>query len=137
MNFKDLNSDDIEFFRENLWVIRAYCGMSQEDLAKHLGVSRSTIVHMENTSGGMTKIQYFAIRWLLHELIYNCGDDVNVLLYTVVNDCSNRSDLSSSMREYWAELVFEKREAIGTKAGSYALYKALLDEWTSETREAQ
>ncbi len=53
--------EDIRIFASSLKVIRTAFGLKQEELAKRLGVSRSTISNIENGSMELTKPMFLAM----------------------------------------------------------------------------
>lgn len=63
------DKETIEKLRRDLPTIRNLAGWSAARLADLLGVTRATIVTIENTEYKMSVIQYLAIRKLLDEEI--------------------------------------------------------------------
>ena len=60
---------------ENLPVLRAKLGITQEDLAEKIGISRSTIVSIENKKREMTWNTFLSLI-----LVFTKNEDTNKLL---------------------------------------------------------
>ena len=62
----DTSYEGIEQFRKDLPVLRAFAGWSSDALADMLGVSRTTMIHIER-GDAINTVYYLAIRKLLDE----------------------------------------------------------------------
>ena len=112
----------IERFRMNLPTIRNVVGWSSEYLALLLGVSRPTIVRLENTKNTMTKIQYLAIRALFQEqIVVNNNKTLENVLKILVdsNDISEKN--KQKIRNQIAMIV----KTVGRKVGSVVIGKTV------------
>ena len=54
--------EKIEVFQDSLRLIRLLCGLTCEDLAKDLGVTKQTISNLETKKVPMSKVMYIACR---------------------------------------------------------------------------
>ena len=71
-----INKDElIKNMTENLPVLRAKLGITQEDLAEKIGISRSTIVSIENKKREMTWNPFLSLI-----LVFTKNEDTNKLL---------------------------------------------------------
>ena len=71
-----INKDElIKNMTENLPVLRAKLGITQEDLAEKIGISRSTIVSIENKKREMTWNTFLSLI-----LVFTKNEDTNKLL---------------------------------------------------------
>ena len=71
-----INKDElIKNMTENLPVLRAKLGITQEDLAEKIGISRSTIVSIENKNREMTWNTFLSLI-----LVFTKNEDTNKLL---------------------------------------------------------
>ena len=71
-----INKDElIKNMTENLPVLRAKLGITQEDLAEKIGISRSTIVSIENRKREMTWNTFLSLI-----LVFTKNEDTNKLL---------------------------------------------------------
>ena len=71
-----INKDElIKNMTENLPVLRAKLGITQEDLAEKIGISRSTIVSIENKKPEMTWNPFLSLI-----LVFTKNEDTNKLL---------------------------------------------------------
>ena len=72
----NINKDElIKNMTENLPVLRAKLGITQEDLAEKIGISRSTIVSIENKEREMTWNTFLSLI-----LVFTKNEDTNKLL---------------------------------------------------------
>ena len=70
-----INKDElIKNMTENLPVLRAKLGITQEDLAEKIGISRSTIVSIENKKREMTWNTFLSLI-----LVFTKNEDTNKL----------------------------------------------------------
>lgn len=60
-----IDKDTLEQFRLDLPVLRAFAGWTSIELANMLGVSRMTMINIENKPGVIKTVHYLAIRRLL------------------------------------------------------------------------
>lgn len=117
-----MNTDKqiVERLRRNLPTLRRVAGWSAEQLAKLLGVTRATVVTLENTENKMTIMQYLAIRALLDaEIRENDNKVLQATLFTLVDDESASEETRETVRLQTAEAA----KRIGTKVGSATLAK--------------
>ena len=71
-----INKDElIKNMTENLPVLRAKLGITQEDLAEKIGISRSTIVSIENKKREMTWNTFLSLI-----LVFTKNEETNKLL---------------------------------------------------------
>ena len=71
-----INKDElIKNMTENLPVLRAKLGITQEDLAEKIGIRRSTIVSIENKKREMTWNTFLSLI-----LVFTKNEDTNKLL---------------------------------------------------------
>ncbi len=87
------DKETIEKLRRDLPTIRNLAGWSAARLADLLGVTRATIVTIENTEYKMSVIQYLAIRKLLDEEI---KDSSNQKLAAAIDILVDSEDVSES-----------------------------------------
>lgn len=94
----EFNTDKIERLQVNLAVIRKVAGWSAEELAEMLGVTRQTIVNLENSNTHkMSKIQYIAIRALLEAEARSRTDQTLGQVIEILVDREDFSEESKSM----------------------------------------
>jgi transcriptional regulator with XRE-family HTH domain len=110
--------EKIERLQKNLAVIRKVAGWSAEELAEMLGVTRQTIVNLENSdTHSMTKIQYIAIRALLEAEICNSKNDT---LAKVINILVDKEEISEQIKEDVRDVVSTTTNSLGRRVGSAA-----------------
>ena len=114
----NMSADAAERLRKNLPAIRNVVGWSGEHLAELLGVSRFTIINLENVYTKMSKIQYLAIRALLQEEI-EAGD--NSTLRTVLTVLVDRDDVLEKTRQEFRDQIDRAAKSVPHKAGSAAV----------------
>ncbi len=119
------DKETIEKFRRDLSTIRNLAGWSAARLAELLGVTRATIVTIENTEYKMTVIQYLAIRKLLDEEI---KDSSNHKLGAAIEILIDREDVSESDKCKLRDETARIAKKVGRKAGTQALGEMLLRE---------
>ena len=117
-----LNGDAVERLRRDLPTIRNIVGWSAEHLAELLGVSRVTVVNLENTENKMSKIQYLAIRALLQDEI---EANNNVTLKSVLTVLVDRDNVSEKLKQELRDQVERAAKSVGRKAGSAAVAKSV------------
>lgn len=115
-----IDKNAIEQFREDLPIIRAFAGWSLKDLAEMLGVSRTTVIHLENKPNAMKTIHVYAINYLImHEIVTN--RELSVCI-----DILNRDNVGaySISRKALIKKVEELKKTVGKK-GAKRLKEAL------------
>ena len=112
------DSEKIDRLQKNLATLRKIAGWSAEDLADMIGVTRQTIVNLENNSNyQMTKIQYIAIRAVMEAEIESSS---NSTLGQVINILIDTDDVSEEKKETVQKTVTEATNSLGRRAGSVA-----------------
>ena len=119
------DKETIEKLRRDLPAIRNLAGWSAARLADLLGVTRATIVTIENTEYKMSVIQYLAIRKLLDEEI---KDSSNQKLAAAIDILVDREDVSESDKCKLRDETERIAKRVGRKAGSKVLSECLLSE---------
>ena len=119
------DKETIEKLRRDLPAIRNLAGWSAARLADLLGVTRATIVTIENTEYKMSVIQYLAIRKLLDEEI---KDSSNQKLAAAIDILVDRDDVSESDKCKLRDATERIANRVGRKAGSKVLSECLLSE---------
>lgn len=119
------DKETIEKLRRDLPTIRNLAGWSAARLADLLGVTRATIVTIENTEYKMSVIQYLAIRKLLDEEI---KDSSNQKLAAAIDILVDRDDVSESDKCKLRDATERIAKRVGRKAGSKVLSECLLSE---------
>ena len=119
------DKETIEKLRRDLPTIRNLAGWSAARLADLLGVTRATIVTIENTEYKMSVIQYLAIRKLLDEEI---KDSSNQKLAAAIDILVDREDVSESDKCKLRDETERIAKRVGRKAGSKVLSECLLSE---------
>lgn len=119
------DKETIEKLRRDLPAIRNLAGWSAARLADLLGVTRATIVTIENTEYKMSVIQYLAIRKLLDEEI---KDSSNQKLAAAIDILVDRDDVSESDKCKLRDATERIAKRVGRKAGSKVLSECLLSE---------
>lgn len=120
----------LEKLRRDLPTIRSIAGWSAERLAELLGVSRVTVVNLENTENKMSVIQYLAIRKLIDEEIKDSG---NSRLEWAVTFLVDRDDVPEAAKTKLREDTERIAKKVGRKAGSKTLGEMLVSEISPET----
>ncbi len=126
------DKDTLEKLRRDLPTIRSIAGWSAERLAELLGVSRATIVNLENTENKMSIIQYLAIRKLIDEEI---KESYNQQLEWAVSFFVDREDVPELAKAKLREDTERIARKVGRKAGSKTLGEMLISEISPETIE--
>lgn len=109
------DKDAIQRLQRNLATLRMVAGWSSAALADLLGVSRPTVVSLENgKNGSMTTIQYLAIRALLQEEI---DENRNTALGQVVDLLVDDDKASDQKREMVTSLIWTVAKAKGRHVG--------------------
>ncbi len=124
------DKETIEKLRRDLPTIRNLAGWSAARLADLLGVTRATIVTIENTEYKMSVIQYLAIRKLLDEEI---KDSSNQKLAAAIDILVDSEDVSESDKCKLRDETERIAKRVGRKAGSKALSECLLSEIPPES----
>lgn len=107
--------NEIDLFRRNLFIYRLILGWSAEKMAHKLGISRSTIVHIENRE--MSLLQYYAIKYLIdHETQFD-----NLLKETV--EYLSSPNYTEGDKEILRNMAREKLKCGGKKLGMIRLQK--------------
>lgn len=112
------DKDAIERLHRDLPIIRTLAGWSAEHLASLLGVSRVTVVNLENNRGKMSMIQYLAIRALLQEEIV---DNDNQTLGIAIDILVERDGIPESTRQEIRDSITNASKRISRKFGSIAI----------------
>lgn len=115
-----MDIETVERLRRDLPTIRNVVGWSAEHLAELLGVSRVTVVTLENTENKMSRIQYLAIRALLQDEIET---NHNSTLKNVLTILVDRDNVPEKMKQELRDQVERAAKSIGRKAGSAAVAK--------------
>lgn len=123
------DKETIEKLRRDLPTIRNIAGWSAAKLAELLGVTRATIVTLENTEYKMSIIQYLAIRKLLDEEV---KDNSNQKLAAAIEILVDSDDVLESDRIELRNETARIAKKIGRKVGSKALGECLLSEIPKE-----
>ena len=106
----------IERLQKYLSVLRKIAGWSAEHLAEMLGVTRQTIVNLENSDTyKMTKMQYLAIRALLEAEVKRSH---NITLGQVIEILVDDEDVSEDTKNKVQETVATAANSIGRRMGS-------------------
>ena len=111
------DKETIEKLRRDLPTIRNLAGWSAARLADLLGVTRATIVTIENTEYKMSVIQYLAIRKLLDEEI---KDSSNQKLAAAIDILVDSEDVSESDKCKLRDETERIAKRVGRKAGRKA-----------------
>lgn len=61
---KDWN-EILDEFQDKIKTFREFVHCTQEEFAKKTGISRTTICHLESGKCRLTKVQYYAIKYVL------------------------------------------------------------------------
>ena len=113
-----MNTLKIGRLKKNLATLRKIAGWSAEDLADMIGVTRQTIVNLENDSSyQMTKMQYIAIRAVMEAEVEDSG---NSTLGQVINILIDMDDVPEGKKETVQKTVAEATSVLGRRAGSVA-----------------
>ena len=108
----------IDKLQENLSVLRKVAGWSAEDLAEMIGVTRQTVVNLENRNGyKMTKIQYIAIRAILEAEVENSN---NATLGRAIELLIDTENISDESKQEIQRTVIATTSNLGHRAGSAA-----------------
>lgn len=121
----DLDKETIENFRLNLSTIRRFAGWSSAHLAEILGVSRATIINLENQKYKMTKMQYLAISKLFELEI---EENNNEILASLINLLIKDKGISDQYKEELRKNIELKSKKIGFKNGSGKIGEILVDD---------
>lgn len=111
-----MDKDTLEQFRYDLPVLRAFAGWTSAELANMLGVSRMTMINIENKSGAIHTVHYLAIRKLLEDAkkydqtLKDVMDLLDVMRYhddflNSANEIINRKSRGRSMVDIKNELI--------------------------------
>lgn len=112
------DSEKIDRLQKNLATLRKIAGWSAEDLADMIGVTRQTIVNLENNSNyRMTKMQYIAIRAVMEAEV---EDSNNSTLGQVINILIDMDDVPEEKKETVQKTVTVATNSLGRRAGSVA-----------------
>lgn len=112
------NIEKIERLQRNLAVIRKVAGWSAEELAEMLGVTRQTIVNLENSDTyNMTKLQYIAIRAIFEAEISN---GQNNTLAQVIDILVDKDDIPEQVKGEVRNTVSTATNNLGRRVGSAA-----------------
>lgn len=65
----------LEQFRMDLPVIMGFAGLSNDDMALNLGLTKTTFIRMRNTPGHLRPVYYLAICKLIDDYILQNGKD--------------------------------------------------------------
>lgn len=128
----------IERFRIALPSIRNVLGWSAERLAILIGITRVTMVNIENTKDKMTTMQYLAIRALLQEEIY---ENNNVILKNVLTILVDDENISERVKQELINQIASSAKSVPRKCGSDKIGEKVqttlgemhLDEFSPET----
>lgn len=112
------DSKKIDRLQKNLATLRKVAGWSAEDLADMIGVTRQTIVNLENNSNyRMTKIQYIAIRAVLEAEVEDSG---NATLGQAIFILIDKGEDFKTEKELVQKTVTEATSCLGRRTGSAA-----------------
>lgn len=112
------DSKKIDRLQKNLATLRKIAGWSAEDLADMIGVTRQTIVNLENNRNyRMTKMQYIAIRAVMEAEV---EDSNNSTLGQVINILIDMDDVPEEKKETVQKTVNVATSSLGRRAGSVA-----------------
>lgn len=110
------DSNKINRLKENLLVLRKIAGWSADDLANMLGVTRQTIVNLENDANyQMTKIQYIAIRALFEAEAHE-----NDTLAKTIEILVDKDDIPEPAKAELRQTVTLAASSVGRRTGSKA-----------------
>lgn len=120
-----VDSIRIDRFQKALPTIRLVAGLSAEQLASMLDVSRITIVRLENMDAKMSVVQYLALYKLFESFI---DETVQLwLVKTVINILVEIDDVSEEAKEAIFDEVKRVSKVYGRKIGCYKMSKILLE----------
>lgn len=106
----------VERLQKNLATLRKIAGWSAEDLADMVGVTRQTIMNLENNCDyRMTKMQYIAIRAVMEAEVEESN---NSTLSQVINILIDKDDVSEEQKETVQRTVNLATSSLGRRAGS-------------------
>jgi len=112
----------ISRLQENLANIRKVAGWSAEDLGEMLGVTRQTIVNLENSNVQMSKTQYIAIRALLDVEIQRSNNET---LSQVIEILIDSGTISEEVQNEVKKTISSTANSIGKRVGSVAIGTAI------------
>lgn len=113
----------ISRLQENLANIRKVAGWSAEDLGEMLGVTRQTIVNLENSNVQMSKTQYIAIRALLDVEIQRSNNET---LSQVIEILIDSGTISEEVQNEVKKTISSTANSIGKRVGSVAIGTAII-----------
>ena len=129
--------------QKSLSTLRKKAGWSAESLGERLGVTRQTIVNLETGQTKMTKVQYFAIRYIFDEecakhleetkIDHNEDKIVNLekMMKRLVDDEDN---ITEKERIALREAVNDATAKVGRRVGSAAMSKAAKNAISTNTK---
>ena len=138
-----VTDEKIVRMQKSLSTLRKVAGWSAESLGERLGVTRQTIVNLETGQTKMTKVQYFAIRYIFDE---ECDkplkkekidhDEENIvnlekMMKRLVDDEGN---ITEKERIALREAVNDATTKVGRRAGSAAMSKAAKSAISTNTK---
>lgn len=139
----EVTEEKINRLQKSLSTLRKVAGWSAESLGERLGVTRQTIVNLETGQTKMTKVQYFAIRYIFDE---ECDkplkkekidhDEENIvnlekMMKRLVDDEGN---ITEKERIALREAVYDATAKVGRRAGSAAMSKAAKSAISTNTK---
>ena len=118
-----LNETKIARLQRYLSALRKIAGWSAEDLGNLLGVTRQTIVNLENASVKMSKLQYIAIRPVLDA---EAQDSHNQTLQQAISVFIDNDGISKEDRDNLRDEVNATASRVSKRKGSAAISQAIL-----------
>ena len=118
-----LNGLKISRLQKYLSALRQIAGWSAEDLGDLIGVTRQTIVNLENSSAKMSKVQYIAIRAVFDA---EAKDSDNQTLQKALSVFIDSDDMPEAEKDKLRDEVNATARRVGKRKGSSAVSQAIL-----------
>ena len=112
----------ISRLQENLSSIRKVASWSADSLAEMLGVTRQTVVNLENSNVKMSKTQYIAIRALLDAEVRRSD---NQTLGKVIEILVDDETVSTDEKDEIKKTISNTADSVGRRMGSVAIGTAV------------
>lgn len=116
------NERKISRLQKYLSALRKIAGWSAEDLGNFIGVTRQTIVNLENSSVKMSKLHYIAIRAVFDAEARESGNET---LQKSLAAFIDRDDIPDTSRDELRDAVNEISSSVGRRKGSAAIRQAI------------
>ncbi len=123
------DSEEIQRFQDNLFLIRQLAGWTEEEFATKIGITRQTMSNLEKNKSKLGKTQYIAMRHVLKEKIItstqkiinekdNEGETEDILAWILETLIDNPDCYSEDDREFILEKAKMLAPAIYTKSST-------------------